>query len=57
MPEILFQCYSIEDGSLLWGLNTTTGPVILNAITAQTYFDRLYNISHDFDFKRDLCPD
>jgi hypothetical protein len=57
MNDVLYQCYSLDNRSLLWGINSTNGPVFVNAVKAQTYFDRLYKISHDFDYKRELCPD
>jgi hypothetical protein len=54
---VLYPCHSIEDRSLLWGMNTANEPVILTSVEVQTYFDQLYKISHDYDYKRELCPD
>lgn len=56
MTETLVQCSSLETRSLMWAINYPDDVVVLNSTEVQSYYDQKYNISHEIDYKGDLCP-
>jgi hypothetical protein len=54
MPTVLSPCCSLDpdmQDMMLWALNSPDGAVILSAVEVQGFFDKLYNITHDFDYR------
>lgn len=60
MNKTWVTCCSLDPetyGAFMWALNLEPEPIILPSTHIQSYYDRLYNISHDINYKGELCPD
>lgn len=56
MADTLVPCSSLETRSLMWAINSADEVVVLNSTEVQPYYDQKYNISHEINYKGDVCP-